>query len=65
MRLTGEGFDYSLDVAKAASHDLSDGEEVHGIDWFKEHGFMLKPYSQLEWYLYPTLKEQGLRFELP
>ena len=78
MRLTGEGFDYSLDatkahgleeiwdaVAKAASHDLSGGEEVHGIDWFKEHGFMLKPYSQLEWYLYPTLKEQGLRFELP
>ena len=78
MRLTGEGFDYSLDVtkahglediwdavAKAASHDLSDGEEVHGIDWFKEHGFMLKPYSQLEWYLYPTLKKQGLRFEMP
>ncbi|MCH8188307.1 MAG: molybdopterin-dependent oxidoreductase, partial [Proteobacteria bacterium] len=78
MRLTGEGFDYSLDVtkahglediwdavAKAASHDLSDGEEVHGIDWFKEHGFMLKPYSQLEWYLYPTLKAQGLRFEMP
>jgi phenylacetyl-CoA:acceptor oxidoreductase len=78
MRLANKGFDYSLDpkvphecvavwdaVAKAASHDLTGGEEVHGIDWFKENGFMLRPYSQLEWYLYPTLKEQGLRFELP
>jgi phenylacetyl-CoA:acceptor oxidoreductase len=71
-------YDYSLDparphaceeiwdaVAKAASDDLSDGAEVHGIDWFKEHGFMVKPFSQLEWYLYPRLKELGLRFELP
>ncbi len=78
MRLTKAGFDYSLDpkvphqceeiwdaVAKAASHDLSDGAEVHGIDWFKDNGYMLKPYPQLEWYLYPTLKAQGLRFEMP
>ena len=78
MKLTGEGFDYSLAtdiahdghviwdrVARAASHDLSDGAEVHGIDWFCEHGFMLRDYPQLEWYLYPTLKDRGLRFELP
>lgn len=76
--LAKEGFDYSLDVkqehdvetiwdalAKAASHALTNGEEVHGIDWFKENGYLLRPYSQLEWYLYPTLKNQGLRFELP
>ena len=78
MRLSGEGFDYSLDpsrahsceeiwdaVAKAASHELSGGEEVHGIDWFREHGVMLRPFSQLEWYLAPRLKKTGLRFEIP
>ncbi|MBI2992955.1 MAG: molybdopterin-dependent oxidoreductase [Gammaproteobacteria bacterium] len=77
-RLAGAGFDYSLDtkakhdcetiwdaVARAASHSLSGGEEVHGIDWFKEHGYMLRPFPQLAWYLYPTLAEKGLRFELP
>lgn len=71
-------YDYSLDVdiahpaeaiweavAKAASHDLSHGEEVHGIAWFREHGFMLRGFSQLDWYLYPELKRQELRFEFP
>lgn len=78
MSLKTDDFDYSLDtnvkhsnediwevVAKAASHELSGGEEIHGIDWFKEHGFMLRPTSQYQWYLYPRLKEMGLRFELP
>ena len=72
------GYDYALDVAephaveeiwdavaRAASHELTDGAEVHGIDWFRENGFMLRPFPQLDWYLYPTLKEQGLRFEMP
>jgi phenylacetyl-CoA:acceptor oxidoreductase len=36
-----------------------------GAAWFKEHGYMLRPFPQLQWYLYPRLKEQGLRFELP
>ncbi len=76
--LAGEDYDYGLDtaqphdseaiwdaVARSASHRLSDGEEIHGIDWFREHGFMVRPFSQSEWYLYPRLKEQGLRFELP
>jgi phenylacetyl-CoA:acceptor oxidoreductase len=26
---------------------------------------MLRPFSQLEWYLRPRLEEQGLRFEMP
>ena len=26
---------------------------------------MLRPFSQMEWYLYPRLKEMGLRFEMP
>jgi phenylacetyl-CoA:acceptor oxidoreductase len=78
MALRGEGFDYALDperphpreeiwdaVAKAASHDLSGGRDVHGIDWFREHGYMLAPFPQLDWYLYPSMVRQGLRFELP
>jgi phenylacetyl-CoA:acceptor oxidoreductase len=78
IALKGDGYDYALDpevahkgeviwdaVAKAASHQLTDGQEVHGIDWFREHGFMIRPFPQLDWYLYPELKRQGLRFELP
>jgi phenylacetyl-CoA:acceptor oxidoreductase len=76
--LSGKDFDYSLDpevrhsceeiweaVAKAASHELTDGEEVVGIDWFKENGVLLRPFSQLEWYLQHRVKKRGLRFELP
>ncbi|MFT5488387.1 MAG: phenylacetyl-CoA:acceptor oxidoreductase, partial [Alphaproteobacteria bacterium] len=52
-------------VCKAASHSLSDGEEVRDLDWFAENGFMLKPFPQLQWYLYPKMKEEKLRFEMP
>jgi phenylacetyl-CoA:acceptor oxidoreductase len=78
IKLKTETYDYALDVtrrhsleetwdavARAASHDLSDGEQVHGIDWFKEHGYMLRPFAQFNWYLYPHLKQHGMRFELP
>lgn len=71
-------FDYSLDVdraptreeiwdafARAASHDLTGGEEVRDLGWFKEHGYLLRPFPQLDWYLYPAMKRQNLRFELP
>jgi len=78
MKLSGDGFDYRLDpqlahrreaiwdaVCKAASHSLSGGEAVHDLDWFKAHGYMLRPFPQLNWYLYPRLKDNGIRFELP
>ncbi len=71
-------FDYSLDpaqpptreavwdaVCKAASDDLSHGEAVHDLDWFREHGFQLRPFPQLDWYLHPAMVRQGLRYELP
>ncbi len=71
-------FDYGLDpevphareeiwdaVCKAASHGLTDGEEVRGLDWFRENGYLLRPFPQLRWYLYPALRERGLRFEMP
>jgi phenylacetyl-CoA:acceptor oxidoreductase len=71
-------FDYSLDpsvpperddiwnrICMAASNDLSHGEEVRDLAWFREHGFMLRPFPQLDWYIYPALERQNLRFELP
>ncbi len=77
-RLVTDDYDYGLELeqaygveeiwdktAKAASHELTDGEEVNGIDWFKEKGYMLRPFPQLEWFLYPHIKKNGMRFELP
>ena len=52
-------------VCKAASADLSAGREVHDLEWFKANGFMTRPFSSLNWYLYPKLVDLGLRFELP
>ena len=76
--LKGPNWDFSLDpvrphdreeiwdaVCKAASAELTEGEETHGLDWFREHGFRVGPFPQLHWYLAPELKRQGLRFELP
>jgi len=78
MKLKGEGFDYSLDptcdhevdeiwdaACKAASHSYSNGEEIHDLEWFKENGFFVVPYKREDWYLYPSMKNQNLRFELP
>jgi phenylacetyl-CoA:acceptor oxidoreductase len=76
--LKGEGFDFSLKedqeysvdeiwdrACKAATADFSGGKEVHGLDWFKEHGFFVVPFKRLDWYLTPTMVEKGLRYELP
>ena len=76
--LAAEGRDYSLDTAvahprdaiwdavcRAASAEISEGREVHDLDWFRQHGLMTRPFARVDWYLFPTLVEQGLRFELP
>ncbi len=78
IRLKSNAYDFGLEperaydreeiwdrVCKAASHDLSDGAQVHDLEWFKENAFMLAPFPELEWFLYPRMKELGLRFELP
>jgi phenylacetyl-CoA:acceptor oxidoreductase len=52
-------------VCRAASAEVSGGTQVHGLDWWRENGLMTHPFSQLDWYLLPTLQRQGLRFELP
>ena len=71
QKLITEEFDYGLTenkqhsneniwdaTAKAASHKLSNGEEIHDLNWFKENGYMLKPYSTKNWYLYPHMKKK-------
>ncbi len=52
-------------VCRSASAELTGGKETHGLDWWKEHGLRVKPFPQSDWYLFPTLVKQGLRFELP
>jgi phenylacetyl-CoA:acceptor oxidoreductase len=52
-------------VCRAASAELTEGAETHGLDWWKQHGLRVKPFPQSDWYLFPTLAAQGLRFELP
>jgi len=52
-------------VCRAASAELTDGAEDHGLDWWRERGLATRPYPRDRWYLYPTVVERGLRFELP
>jgi phenylacetyl-CoA:acceptor oxidoreductase len=76
--LKGAGYDYSLDTSvahpvdavwdaecKAATAEFSGNQEVRDLAWFREHGFFARLTSERRWYLYATLAEQGLRFELP
>ena len=78
VRLVTDNYDYGIEEsvphdietiwnnsALAASHELSDGTEINNLEWFKEKGYMLRPFSQLEWFLYPHLKRNNIRFELP
>ena len=78
VRLSGENFDFALDPdvehsveeiwdasCRAASAELTDGAETQGLEYFREHGFRVKKFPKLRWYLSPALEDQGLRFELP
>jgi len=78
MPLKGEEHDFSLApdkvyevdeiwdrACKAATTRYSKGDEIHGLDWFEENGFFVAPFKQLDWYLYPTMVEHDMRFELP
>jgi len=76
--LAGVGYDLRLEpderytaeemwdrVCRAASRDLTAGEAEYDLDWFKEHGFLTKPFPATKHYLHPTMVEQDLRYELP
>jgi len=78
VRLTREEGDCSLNVeqehsvediwdavCRAASVEMSDGKNQDGLDYYLEHGLKVIPFERLNWYLYPELEDQGLRFEMP
>ncbi len=78
IRLFGENYDHSLDPdvaysvediwdrsCRAASAELTDGAEDQGLDYFREKGFRTKEFPKEQWYLYPAMVAQDLRFELP
>jgi phenylacetyl-CoA:acceptor oxidoreductase len=78
VRLSGQNYDFSLDptqahdvetiweaTCRAASAELTDGAETQGLDYFRAHGFRVRPFPRLQWYLYPKLASCGLRFEQP
>ena len=51
--------------ARLPRRRFSNGAECKDLAWFKEHGFYAVPFKRADWYLYPTMVEKGLRFELP
>lgn len=76
--LKGPNYDFTLDPAtphsvetiwdascRAASAELTEGAEDHGLDWWQEHGFRTIDYPKLQWFLYPHLVDNNMRFELP
>ena len=52
-------------TCRAASTEVTEGEQTLGLDYFKEMGWLMSPFPRLKWYLYAALEDQGLRFELP
>jgi phenylacetyl-CoA:acceptor oxidoreductase len=51
-------------VCRAASAELGE-PEPKGLAWWKEQGLATKPFPRSQWYLFPTMRERSLRFELP
>jgi len=64
-------------LCRALTKQFSMGMVEFGLDWFKENGGFFGPYPKLgagitsgpvymrPWYMYPHMKENGIRFELP
>ncbi len=50
---------------RAASAELTEGRESDGLDYYKEHGMRMIPFSKLRWYLICEMQDRGLRFEMP
>jgi phenylacetyl-CoA:acceptor oxidoreductase len=50
---------------KAVTLEASEGQEMHDLAWYKEHGAYLVPFPQGHWYLHTVMEDKGLRYELP
>jgi len=78
IALKADQYDFSLDpgkehgseeiwdaVCRAASFELTGGQASEGLEYYKDHGFRLRPFPRIHWYLYPRMEDLALRFELP
>ncbi len=78
VALAGEGYDFRLDpgevhdvetiweaTCRAASAELTGGADSEGLDYYRERGLRVRPFSRLRWYLYCKIEDEGLRFEMP
>ncbi len=78
VSLKTAAYDVALDPAKehsveeiwdaacrAASAELSGGADNQGLEYYREHGYRVAPFPRLDWYLYPEIIDQSLRFEMP
>ncbi len=78
IALKTDQYDFSLDpgkehgseaiwdaVCRAASFELTGGQASEGLAYYKDHGFRVRPFPRIHWYLYPRMEELALRFELP
>lgn len=78
LPLKTDTYDFSLDpnlphdsetiwnaMCRAASHEVTGGKETDGLDYYRTHGLRTRPFSKINWYLYPRMVSQNLRFELP
>jgi phenylacetyl-CoA:acceptor oxidoreductase len=76
--LSGDGFDFQLETdrkhsaeeiwdraCRAASAEVTDGAATDGLDWYRANGYRTRPISRIVWYLFPELRKQGIRFEMP
>lgn len=76
--LRGDDFDFSLDTklphdvesiwdaaCRAASAEVSNGEDSAGLDYYRDAGYRVKPFPRIKWYLTAEMEDQGLRYELP
>lgn len=76
--LKGDSYDYTLDpdetyepdevwdrICRAASRQVSGGEEERGLEWFEENGFYTREFPKTKHYLHRTMVEQDLRYEFP
>jgi phenylacetyl-CoA:acceptor oxidoreductase len=44
---------------------VTDGAATDGLDWYRANGYRTRPISRIVWYLFPELRKQGIRFEMP
>lgn len=52
-------------VCRAASFEVTEGTASDGLEYYREHGLRTRPFPRINWYLFPRMRAQGLRFELP